>query len=240
MKDFLNAISFLTIIPVNRVGSDKMYRAFRFFPLVGSLLGVLTYLIYHVLSIFLPYNTSAVISIFAYHIINGGLHLDGFADLFDAYFGSKKNKERFKEILKDSRVGVMGVFGLIFYFSTIFFALLNVKLNFEFFVALGIYGRLSIVIITFLSKPLFEEGLGSYFVKDITLNELLIAIITSFITVLFIGKLFVFFLFLIMFWSYLFRVFSNEYIGGISGDIMGASCIFTEIIYVLCWRSFLP
>lgn len=239
MKYFFNALSFLTIIPVYQKDGDDIYKSFRFFPLVGALIGTITYLIYHILMLFLPQNVSTVISLFIYHIINGGLHLDGFADLFDAYFGSKKNKERFKEILKDSRVGVMGVFGLIFYFSIMFFTLLNIKLDFHFFVALGIYGRLAIVIITFLSKPLFEEGLGSYFIKNVTVQELFISLATSFILVLFMGKLFVFLLFLTIFWSYLFRVFSNEHLGGISGDIMGAGCIFTEIIYVLCWRSFL-
>ncbi|MCX7769877.1 MAG: adenosylcobinamide-GDP ribazoletransferase [Proteobacteria bacterium] len=240
MKDFLNALSFLTILPVYQDGDDKLYRAFRFFPIVGALIGVVTYLIYHQLALFLPTSLATVISVFVYHIINGGLHLDGFADLFDAYFGAKKNKERFKEILKDSRVGVMGVFGLIFYFSTIFFALLNIKLDLTFFVALGIYGRLAIVIIGFLSQPLFEEGLGSYFIKNLTKYELFIAIITSFILVLFLGKLFVFFLFVSILWSYLFRVFSNQYLGGVSGDIMGAGCILTELIYVIGWRAFLP
>ncbi len=239
MKDFFNALSFLTILPIFQRGVDDFYKSFRFFPLVGAIIGAITYLIYHFLTLFLPHNVSIVISIFIYHMINGGLHLDGFADLFDAYFGSKKNRERFKEILKDSRVGVMGVFGLIFYFSIMFFALLNIKLDFQYFVALGMYGRLSIVIITFLSKPLFEEGLGSYFIKNLTIQEFFISFVTSLILVLFLGKIFVFLLFLIVFWSYLFRVFSHKYLGGISGDIMGAGCIFTEIIYVLCWRSFL-
>lgn len=239
MNDFLNALSFLTIIPIFYQDGSNIYKSFKFFPLVGALIGIITYLVYHILTLLLPHNISMVITIFVYHIINGGLHLDGFADLFDAYFGSKKNRERFKEILKDSRVGVMGVFGLIFYFSILFFALLNIKLDFQFFVALGMYGRLAIVIITFLSNPLFEEGLGSYFVKNLTFKELYVALITSFIVILFMGKLFTFLYFLIIFWAYLFRSFSNHYLGGVSGDIMGAGCIFTEIIFVLCWRSFL-
>lgn len=237
MKDFFNALSFLTIIPIYNETDSSIYKSFRFFPLIGALIGIITYLFYYIFTLFLPHNVSSILTVFVYHVINGGLHLDGFADLFDAYFGSKKNKERFKEILKDSRVGVMGVFGLIFYFSVIFFAIFDTKLDFQFFIALGVYGRLAIVIIAFLSKPLFEEGLGSYFVKNLTVQELFIALITSFVVVLFLGKLFVFLLFLIIFWAYLFRVFSNNYLGGVSGDIMGAGCIFTEIIYVLCWRS---
>ncbi len=239
MKDFFLAVSFLTLIPIPVDNYQPIHKAFRFFPLVGAILGVFAYLFYKFFSYFLPEHLSAVLSIFIYHIINGGLHLDGFADLFDAYFGAKKNRERFKEILKDSRIGVMGVFGLMLYFFTVFFGIMSIKLELDFFVGMGLFGRLVIVIVTYLSKPLFEDGLGRFFVEKVSITEFLVAIISSFVICLFLGKVYIVFLFFIMFWGYLFRVFSNNYLGGVSGDILGAGCIFTEIIFVLLWRAFL-
>jgi len=239
MRDFLIALSFLTLIPITVNNYENIHRAFRYFPLVGAIIGVITYLFYALFLYFLPEYLSGVLSIFIYHIINGGLHIDGFADLFDAFFGAKKNNERFKEILKDSRVGVMGVFGLIFYFSIIFAAILDVKLDLNFFIALGLFGRLVIVIVTYLSKPLFDEGLGKFFVESVSIYEFSIALICAFVVLLFLGKIYIAFLFVILFWGYLFRRFSNNFFGGVSGDILGAGCIFTEMLFVLLWRAFL-
>jgi adenosylcobinamide-GDP ribazoletransferase len=239
MKDFIVALSFLTLIPIKVNNYENVHRSFRFFPLVGAIIGGISYLFYACFLYFLPKYLSVVLSIFLYHVINGGLHIDGFADLFDAFFGAKKNRDRFKEILKDSRVGVMGVFGLIFYFSVIFAAILDVELDLSFFVAFGLFGRLVIVIVTYLSKPLFDDGLGSFFVKRVSIYEFSTALISAFIVLLFLGKVYIFFLFIILFWGYLFRKFSNHFLGGVSGDILGAGCIFSEMLFVLLWRAFL-
>ena len=46
-------------------------------------------------------------------IITGALHLDGLADSADGLF-SHRSREQILEIMKDSRIGVMGVLALIF------------------------------------------------------------------------------------------------------------------------------
>jgi adenosylcobinamide-GDP ribazoletransferase len=43
--------------------------------------------------------------------ITGALHLDGFADTCDGFYGSK-SKEEILEIMRDPRIGVMGVVGI--------------------------------------------------------------------------------------------------------------------------------
>lgn len=46
-------------------------------------------------------------------VISGALHLDGLADAADGFF-SHRPREQILEIMKDSRIGVMGVLALVF------------------------------------------------------------------------------------------------------------------------------
>lgn len=242
MKDFFVALSFLTILPVSNVLLEKskdIWKCIRFFSLVGGFIGIISYLFYYIFSLFFPNGISVVLSIFFYHIINGGLHLDGWADLADAYFGSKKNPERFREILKDSRIGVFGVISLIFYFAIIFASIFENKLDFKFFVAMGMFGRLVIVINICNAKPLFNDGLGKYFIEKASTKELMWGLISTLIVMLLLGKPYVILFFFIILLGYAYKKFVSYYLGGVSGDILGASCIGTEVFFVIIWRAFL-
>ena len=41
-------------------------------------------------------------------MLTGGLHLDGFADVFDALGGGRGDRARMLEIMRDSRIGAHG------------------------------------------------------------------------------------------------------------------------------------
>lgn len=114
MNSFLAALRFLTILPIpGRRGHapDDLRRSLWSFPLVGLLLGGMTGGIFWAVGPYLPPPIAAVLAVLVLLSWSGGLHLDGVADCGDAFFSSR-SRERMLEIMRDSRIGAMGVIGL--------------------------------------------------------------------------------------------------------------------------------
>ena len=126
IRHYLLALQFFTRIPVtgklaNWVGySPAMLRASAaHFPgvgwLVGALLAGLSALLWRVL----PANTFAPLVVAALGtamgiLLTGAFHEDGLADVADGLGGSLE-RNRALEIMKDSRVGAVGVVGVVSY-----------------------------------------------------------------------------------------------------------------------------
>ncbi|MCX7990887.1 MAG: adenosylcobinamide-GDP ribazoletransferase [Proteobacteria bacterium] len=236
MRYFFWAISFISIIPIPKkylVFDETFYKSIGYFPMAGAFLGLIAYLLFLVFSFFFSVNLSLLMSIFLYHILNGGLHLDGYADFSDAFFGAKKNKSRFKEILKDSRIGTMGAFALFFYFSVVFKITDILVPDLYFFVFLGMAGRVTIVNCATFSKPLFNEGLGRIFIEKAGLPEFITGNLFFFILSLVMGWKYLLTALIIFIFSFIFKYMILRSYEGFSGDLFGAGCIFTEIIVFL-------
>jgi len=114
-KIFLTAVMYFTRIKVPRsVGHDPAYlnKAPLYFPLVGWIVGGISALVYLVFSRLLSSDMGLLASIVAGILLTGAFHEDGFADVCDG-FGGGWTKEKILVIMKDSRVGAFGVIGLI-------------------------------------------------------------------------------------------------------------------------------
>ena len=115
MNSFLAALRFLTVIPIpGRRGHSfaDLAGSLWYFPLVGLLLGGLTAAIFWAAGGHLPRLVAAVLAVAVLLAWSGGLHLDGVADCADGFF-SARSRERMLEIMRDSRIGSMGVVGLV-------------------------------------------------------------------------------------------------------------------------------
>lgn len=111
----LEAIRFLTIIPIPSIRvtrSDSFGAAITFFPLVGILIGALLSLLGLATSWLWSDGVRAVAVVVAWGVLTSGLHLDGLSDTFDGVM-SWRPRERKLEIMRDSRIGVMGALALI-------------------------------------------------------------------------------------------------------------------------------
>ncbi|MDK2846370.1 MAG: adenosylcobinamide-GDP ribazoletransferase [Synergistales bacterium] len=115
MKPFFAALQFLTIIPVRcRLSGEDYHRAPLWFPVAGLLLGVIVVLADNALMrLGLPFFLTSVLTISILAALSGGLHLDGLADSADGLL-SARPRERALEIMRDSRIGTMGVLALFF------------------------------------------------------------------------------------------------------------------------------
>nr|MBF0222539.1 adenosylcobinamide-GDP ribazoletransferase [Desulfobulbaceae bacterium] len=114
MKNFCAALRFLTSVPVP--GSclhDDLGKTVVWFPVVGVVIGVVVACSGWLLYDLLPPMLASVAVVFILMAITGGFHLDGLADCADGFF-SARPREQVLEIMRDSRVGGMGVIALIF------------------------------------------------------------------------------------------------------------------------------
>jgi len=115
MKSILAAVQFLTILPVwIKTDERNLGRSIPWFPLAGLCIGAGAALVYGcAIRLNVPVMGSAVLGIAVLAILSGGLHLDGLADSADGLF-SHRSRERILEIMRDSRIGTMGVLALFF------------------------------------------------------------------------------------------------------------------------------
>lgn len=111
------AIGFLTRLPmgdVSRAGSVEVSitRAAVWFPAVGSFIGAIGALTYWGAVQQLGTLPSAGLSVGVVLLVTGAFHLDGLADMADA-FGGGWTVDRRMEILKDSRLGTYGTAAVV-------------------------------------------------------------------------------------------------------------------------------
>lgn len=116
MKKLLAAAQFLTIIPIRIKGNlsrEDISASSAFFPIIGFLQGaILSGIALISLKFFSPGVTSALI-LAAYILTNGGFHLDGLSDTFDALSvkssgDDKKDKQRRLDVMRDPAAGPIG------------------------------------------------------------------------------------------------------------------------------------
>ncbi len=122
MKRLILAFQLLTRLPIRRqIDADsRMYAsAAVFYPLCGFFVGMISAIAYLLGCLIVPGSAAhvgngvaALFAVIAMAAVTGGLHLDGLADTFDGLLSSR-SPERMLEIMKDSRVGVMGAIVLI-------------------------------------------------------------------------------------------------------------------------------
>jgi adenosylcobinamide-GDP ribazoletransferase len=108
MIQLASAIQFLTILPLKRTAIFDPVGMVPWFPVVGLIIGAMAALLDASTTPLFPLQLRALIVVVFLAVITGGLHLDGLADTADGLF-SHRSRERALEIMKDSRVGVMGV-----------------------------------------------------------------------------------------------------------------------------------
>lgn len=116
MRNLRTAFGLLTTLPVGISEpwqSGDSGRAGIWVPLVGVVIGGLTWLCWLALSKYIPPPVAGLGALLMWVGLTGGLHLDGLADCCDGLPGSA-SRERRLEIMKDPHLGAFGVIGLFF------------------------------------------------------------------------------------------------------------------------------
>lgn len=112
MKNLLAALQFLTILPAGRTRPFVPDKMTPFFPVVGLVLGLMLAGIDWAAVQMWPRPAAAVLDVFFLVIVTGAFHLDGLGDTADGLYGNHP-VEKALAIMKDSRIGAMGVVAIL-------------------------------------------------------------------------------------------------------------------------------
>ena len=242
MKDYffaaVFALQFLTRIPVPGLIEPKettAHKALICFPLAGWVLGFIAYAIWWLLNAtgnFSPLTIAALL-VTAETILTGAFHLDGLSDTFDAFLSSCKRREEKLAIMKDSRIGVMGAVALILTLI-IKIALMKELLEHTLPAAVILYpvvGRWAQVAMYIFSPYVRESGIGLIFSR--AADKKALAGATFLLLPCCALPFFLPAAFLAAAVLWIFRGYVHKQINGITGDILGASTVISEIIFLL-------
>ena len=116
MKYLISALQFLTILPLGKSRDFDAPKTIPWFPVVGLAIGLILMLGDYIFSILWPDIIVALLDVLLIVILSGGLHLDGLGDTADGFF-SHKSTEQVLSIMRDSRIGVMGLAAIVFVLS---------------------------------------------------------------------------------------------------------------------------
>ncbi len=258
MKRLLLALQFLTIIPVRTGGNPsekELAESAIFFPVAGALQGLLLLLAALLLARVFPLDIVSGFVIVTAVISNGGFHLDGLADTFDALAvkssgDAAADREKRLAVMKDSFTGSIGVTAVVLTILLEFVLIRNllsypVPLTaFLLLFMMPVFSKWTMVPAMYHGMPARNSGLGKIFIDGSDLHCLLFSSALAF--VLFGGLLgaqlwlnyglrgMTFFLILPA--GYLFAygcaVYCNKTFGGLTGDTLGAIGELSGIFYL--------
>jgi adenosylcobinamide-GDP ribazoletransferase len=237
VKDFLQALSFLTILPFGRIlpSEDKeLARSMAFFPLVGLLIGLLLAIGYYLFSFIIPKSLTLWLTLGLLAFLTRGLHLDGFADTMDG-LASGGSKERILEVMRDSRIGAFGVISLILLIGAKYLALDQIppkSIPYS-IMLMAVVGRNSMVLVCFRSPYARSgQGLGKPFTENLGAREIALSSGSTFGMALFLTGVKGIWVFLgVCIFTLAYRFFFIKRLGGVTGDILGAA---NEMVELLC------
>lgn len=239
MHGFLIALRFLTVVPAGSkqaTSKEDLRSSLAWFPIVGLALGGVLCLVNIVGMHVLPPMVVKGLVLTVLILLTGALHLDGFADTCDGFFSGKGRKETLA-IMRDSRIGAMGVIGLILILLLKFALLVSLpeqmKVQMGALLLMPAIGRWAMVVIGSLT-PYARQGAGKgsfHTSGNIEHRDLFKATLITFILSV---VLFKFLAILLMPAVYLLilglRWFSLRKIGGITGDVSGAGGELSEVL----------
>jgi adenosylcobinamide-GDP ribazoletransferase len=113
MKHLIAALQFITILPLGKTGVFDPPKMVPWFPLVGIILGLLVALFDAVVTRFWTPPVAALLDVILLAVLTGAFHLDGLGDTADGLLSPRSRAEAL-EIMKDSRIGTMGLVAIVF------------------------------------------------------------------------------------------------------------------------------
>jgi adenosylcobinamide-GDP ribazoletransferase len=170
MQAFWLALQFLTRLPtpvLPGLSPVAVGRSVLYYPLVGLLIGALLLSATQVTTSLSPLLQASLL-LALWLLLSGALHIDGLADMADAWVGGQGDRERTLAIMKDPYCGPMGVSAVVVVLLLKFTALSELAANAPFLLLLApVVGR-SFVLLLLLTTPYCREaGLASDMVRHL-------------------------------------------------------------------------
>lgn len=237
MRHFITGLQFLTRIRIFHEHEwlpESFGKSVKFFPLVGAVIGFFLAGFAWVCVDYLPPHTLAVLLLFLWIFLTGGLHCDGLMDTADGVL-SGRPRDRMLEIMKDSRVGATGVmvFGVVLVLK---FSLLAdmppAALPPSLFVA-TVAGRLAMTLSVVMFPYARPDGIGKAFQEFAGKNTGAVAAVLALLLILPLGKIALFSALGGVLAALLLAFRLNKVLGGLTGDVYGAVTECCEVVALL-------
>lgn len=226
------AIAFLTILPVRlpaELPANGFRRSAAFFPLAGWLLGGLLAGVAWLCSLVsLPSLVSAVLLVALAAWLTKGLHLDGLADLLDGLGGGWDQARRLA-IMKDSAIGTFGVLGLVILLALKVACLASLLVNggeplFFALFAGPVAARWSMATLACGVQYPRVSGTGHAFVGKVGLSELGLGSVLLMPLIWWHWSMALIIICAVLLPALWLRFKATKALGGVTGDVLGASC----------------
>ncbi|MDZ4184928.1 MAG: adenosylcobinamide-GDP ribazoletransferase [Desulfuromonadales bacterium] len=238
LGELRQALLFLTVLPLTAAAgsAQQLGRSMAYFPLVGLGLGLLLAGVHQLLLLIFPPAVGALLVLLLLIYATGALHLDGVADTADGMYGIRDRASRLR-IMKDSRVGAMGVVALLclLLLKVVSLTAIPPAVRWQVLIALPVVGRWMMVALAVLAPYARSEGgTGSVFVEGVGRRELMLA--TLILATVLLGLFQLWGLTLLA--ALILAVIAIERyfrvrLGGVTGDILGAVCEWSEALFLL-------
>jgi adenosylcobinamide-GDP ribazoletransferase len=239
VKAVLVATAFLTRVPVPVVAATvDVSGAVRWFPLVGGAIGGVGALLAWMMRdlIALPSLLSAALLVGYSAWVTGAIHLDGLADTADG-FGGGRSRDDVLRIMRDPRLGSYGATALLIVLGTkaaALTALFDRGVAVPFLIAAPAIGRWTISLLAaWLPYARPDGGLGQA-VKHEHATGLLISTALAALIALLAVRRFALFAGLAAFaTAALVAIAARRRIGGVTGDVYGATVELSETVVLV-------
>jgi len=263
LRIFYTAMMFLTRLPVPRFtdhSPEYLERSVKYFPLIGWIVSAISGITFLLFNRYISEDIAIAASIIAGIFTTGAFHEDGFADVCDA-FGGGWTKEKILMIMKDSRLGSYGVIGMMAILLCKFILLKelpkftpdlqhpsgNIFFNYRYFLltliaAHSVSRLMPVLVMRFYDYVSDPEGSKSKPVatRKPGIGALLVTSIPALLPFAFMSWQFLLAIIPVIYAAFSFANYFKKWIGGYTGDCLGAIQQVSELCFYLCmiiiWR----
>jgi adenosylcobinamide-GDP ribazoletransferase len=239
------AVSFLTVLPIGpraQASEAELAASFGMFPLAGFILGAALAFEDLALAPLFGVAIRSALVILTSVTITGALHLDALADTADA-LGARADRTRALEIMRDSSVGVFGSIAIFFWLGLNWIALANLHgaaRGAAIYLVPGL-GRWAMVAVAAGMDYLRPAGAGSFIRPEWSRSNLrtasmigVIAILPVFSSRTRAATAVAITVVLALRWFY------RRWLGGVTGDLLGAAGALAEVAAMLALAAHMP
>jgi adenosylcobinamide-GDP ribazoletransferase len=237
VSGLLVAARYLTIVPIPGVAHAPLQalgRSAAWFPIVGIGVGLLLVLVDRLTGwLFSPLLT-ALLTVTAWKLVTGGVHLDGLADCLDGLVG--RDVEHRLAIMRDSRIGAFGAIGLILFLMLEIVALadLGAPTRGSALFAAPVIARATPAVLAALFPPARADGQGAAFHAGVRPSAIALGLVVAMAAATFaLRGLGVAAVATGLVVAVAGGAFLARRLGGITGDVLGAGVEISELTVLL-------
>ncbi len=258
MRSFLIALQFLTIIPIRvktTYSESDIARSSYAFIFVGLLQGVLLIAASFAFNYVFHEELAIALMLLLLIILNGGFHLDGLSDTFDALSvkssgDAAHDRQKRLAVMKDSTAGPIGITAIIFILALKYLSLKGIShmsyyTYYSTLLFMPMISKWTMLTAMFHGSSARSDGLGKIFIDSVKGKEFAFTTMILIITLVVFQIIFIrfapenqyFFNIVLLIFLYLsiwrwIKLCADKF-GGLTGDTLGALSELTELIFLL-------